>query len=221
LSIQAILKWADRFQHRTGNWPTSTGGPIPESRGETWVTVDRALKRGVRGLPKSSLFKLLAKHRGVYRHRRRPKLSLAQIGKWADEHHRRTTKWPQRTDARLIPGSGGETWWRINAALEGGKRGLPGNMTLAQFLHRHRGVRTRVALADLSERTILKWAREFRRHHRRWPTRYSGPIAHSGGETWQSVNHALRLGRRGLKHRTSLFRLLGKGADRSECTRTY
>ena len=68
LDENTILAWADAFHLRTGAWPmASQQDVIPEAeRGVTWQRVDRALRRGQRGLSgRSSLARLLALERGV------------------------------------------------------------------------------------------------------------------------------------------------------------
>jgi hypothetical protein len=61
LTQEQILRWADRYFQRTGQWPKYTCGPIAEAPGETWAVVDNAQRKGKRGLPGgSSLAKLLA-----------------------------------------------------------------------------------------------------------------------------------------------------------------
>ena len=55
--------------------------------------------------------------------------------------HRRIGGWPQQnTKPRGIPGTNGETWLAVNAALLAGQRGLPGGSSLARVLKEHRGV---------------------------------------------------------------------------------
>ncbi len=65
LKVTEIIRWADEHFRRTGNWPSVRSGLIPESEGDTWVAIDLALRRAKRGLRPSSLFRLLAKQRGV------------------------------------------------------------------------------------------------------------------------------------------------------------
>jgi hypothetical protein len=68
LSVEQILRWADAYQQRTGQWPRATAAPIPEAEGETWLMINRALQEGKRGLRGgASLFGLLRKRRGVTR----------------------------------------------------------------------------------------------------------------------------------------------------------
>ncbi|HQU46225.1 MAG TPA: hypothetical protein PK867_25655, partial [Pirellulales bacterium] len=48
---------------RTGRFPATTSGAIKGGRGESWRTIDKALRKGARGLPKTSLARLLAERR--------------------------------------------------------------------------------------------------------------------------------------------------------------
>ena len=60
LTLELILAWADAHRERTGEWPVVTSGAVHGVVGETWIAIDRALRRGSRGLPGgSSLPKLL------------------------------------------------------------------------------------------------------------------------------------------------------------------
>jgi hypothetical protein len=63
LSEAKILKWADHWHKRFGQWPKAASGSIPEASGETWLKVETALRAGTRGLPGgSSLYRLLARN---------------------------------------------------------------------------------------------------------------------------------------------------------------
>jgi hypothetical protein len=65
LTVQQILAWADAHHTRTGKWPVTTSGSVVGPTNETWCAIDRALRRGSRGLPGgSSLCTLLIKQRG-------------------------------------------------------------------------------------------------------------------------------------------------------------
>lgn len=143
LSIHQILEWADAFYERTGDWPTADSGPVEPNSTETWSKVDHSLKAACRGLKqRQSLFKVLARHRKLYQHARKPRLTIDEILRWADAHHERTGQWP-RNRSGSIPGSNGETWYKVEGALKDGRRGLPGGMTLTRLLAEHRGVRTK------------------------------------------------------------------------------
>lgn len=208
LTVKQILLWADDHKKRTGNWPTTDSGPIPGSAGETWLAVDKALRSGRRGLPCSSLAKLLQTHRGVrLKYRRSSRLTIPQVLAWGDEYHARTGKWPL-TASGPIDGTAGETWNRVQNALQKGTRGLPGGMSLSQLWTTQRGARIHLALPPLTESQILQWAKAYEREHGSWPSRNSGPIAGSNGETWSGVRVALNHAKRGLKRRTTLKKLI-------------
>jgi hypothetical protein len=139
LTNELVLTWADAFFGQHGCWPKANSGPVGASPGDTWQAVDDALRAGLRGLPAgSSLARLLAARRGVRNKGAAPPLSVEQILAWADEHRRRTGRWPWMA-AGPIPDSGGETWCGVYMALRHGRRGLPGGDSLVRLLERHRG----------------------------------------------------------------------------------
>lgn len=210
LTIQRILTWADAHHRRTGNWPKNTTGPIPGSGGETWSGVHTALNAGLRGLPGgSTLARLLAERRGVRNHKQLPPLREKDILAWADAHRCRTAKWPSRY-AGPIPGSDGETWSGVETALDKGQRGLPGGSSLSRLLTARRGARNLHRLPPLTVKQILAWADDYHGRTGRWPTRSSGVIPGTNGETWGGIDGALKRARRGLPPGLSLARLLAK-----------
>ena len=207
LSISRILRWITAHKRRIGHFPLYTSGPIPESPGDTWVAVDQALKRGLRGLAGGlSLARLLRKHFGIRRHLRRPNLSIQQILKWADAHKNLTGKWPKEESGK-IPGSSGETWRTVQKALYRAQRGLPAGWSLAKLLAKHRHVRNPRDLPPLNQAQIRKWILEYCRRHGHPPTRNSGIIPKTNGQTWQGVDMALHVGLRGLPGGSSLAKL--------------
>jgi len=226
LTVKQILRWADEHHRRTGNWPTEESGPIQGSDGDTWQAIAKALRIGRRGLRRSSLAKLLARHRQVHRHVRKRRFTRIEILQWADAHYTRTGKWP-RSASGPIPESPGDTWQQVQAALFEGKRGLPGGESLARFVATRRNLRTKVTLPQLTKRQILDWAKAFHRRHGYWPTRIEGPIPNSQGETWGAVDSALKESRRGLSGKSSLSQLIrqhyeipaGKLARPKQCAR--
>jgi hypothetical protein len=142
LTVKDILAWADAFRRRTGQWPTSRSGPIPESPRDTWRAVDNALRLGGRGMSGgSSLPQLLARHRGARNRVSLPRLSVQQVLAWAESHYRRTGFWPTGQSGP-IPEAPGETWNAVRQALTGGYRGLPGGTSLAQLLRKHQRIQT-------------------------------------------------------------------------------
>jgi len=210
LTLRQILAWADDHFARTGSWPKETSGEIPGAGGETWFAVDRALRAGVRGFAGgSSLPQVLGRHRRVRNIQKLPHLTIKNVLKWADAHHRRRGTWPMSHSGRVLDGAG-ETWSGINTALQAGRRGLPGGSSLARLLARQRGVRNPKDPPRLTEQQILKWARQYHKRHGLWPTRNSGPLDGVPGETWAMVDRALRGQQRGLRWGSSLFKLLKK-----------
>lgn len=208
LTEAQILDWAEAHHRRTGAWPSAQSGSIVECPEEQWSGVNAALRDGGRGLPgQSSLAQLLAGRLGIRNRANIPLLTTAIILAWADAHYRRTGTWPQRRSGP-IKDAPGETWHAVELALNRGLRGLPGDSSLAQLLAKFRGVRNRAALPPLTIPLILKWAR---RHYQRlgtWPIYRTGPVLDAPGETWQSIDTALRKGRRGLPGGSSLADLL-------------
>jgi hypothetical protein len=63
LSEAQILAWADAFHARTGRWPSAASGPVREAPRLTWLAVNGALTKGLRGLRRGdSLARLLVRH---------------------------------------------------------------------------------------------------------------------------------------------------------------
>jgi hypothetical protein len=209
LTEEQILQWAHEYFRRTGNWPTKTSGSIPGVRGETWMKIGACLDQGHRGLPRSSLAQLLAKH--GYRRRpnaRRPPLTIEKILEWADAYRRRTGKLPEPHSGRVI-GARGETWMALDASLNQGHRELEGGSSLRKVLARYRGRKYRVKCPDVTEVQIAKWAKRHYRETGEWPLRRSGPVR--GGlpdDTWLRLDAALSSGARSLPGGSSLPRLL-------------
>jgi hypothetical protein len=212
LSIEQILKWADAEHQRTGRWPKNVPGPVMDAPGETWQGINSALRVGGRGLPGGlTLNKLLIKYCGKPRKRlRRPPLTIEQILAWADEHHRRTGKWPTSV-AGLVVDAPGESWHGINAALRLSGRGLPAGLSLQELLFKYRGVQKKRTLPPpLTIKQILKWADAEHRYTGRWPRSDSGQVVDAPGETWRGINSALYSGHRGLPAGLSVRKLLIK-----------
>ncbi len=209
-TVEKIMAWADAHFELTGHWPNQKSGSINESRDETWLAVNHALSRGMRGLPGgSSLAQLLAKYRGIRNRADLPVLTVEQILAWADAHFERTGEWPKVLSGKVVDAPN-ETWSAINASLELGLRGLPGKSSLARLLRDHREVRNRSDTAPLSVEQIMAWANA---HHARtsvWPKEGSGKVLGASGETWANLSAALRGGLRGLPGGSSLAQLLAE-----------
>jgi hypothetical protein len=67
-------------------------------------------------------------------------LTAEQILHWADLHFRRTGKWPKYNIGPVVDAAG-ESWAAVDSALRYGKRGLPGESSLARMLAEKRGER--------------------------------------------------------------------------------
>jgi hypothetical protein len=145
------------------------------------------------------------------RPRHKPRLTVKQILAWADDHYRRTGRWPTTTSGKHVLAAPAETWVAISMALRLGHRGLRPGDSLPILLHRYRGrplppPRPR----PLSVPQILAWADNYHQRTGAWPDQHTGliPEAESPGENWNRVSQALRLGLRGLPGKSSLAILL-------------
>jgi hypothetical protein len=208
LSIRQVLSWADAHYQATGHWPKKDLGAIVGAPEEMWSAVDSALREGVRGFPRgSSLARQLAAERGVPNEKDLPRLSEQQILQWADAHHQRRGVWPKAASGPIADAPG-ETWEGITSALRAGFRGLRGGSSLARLLAEYRGVRNKQDLPPVAVEQILEWADKHYRRTGRWPNRDSGPVTGAPGETWETLDAALKIGYRGLPPGSSLTRLL-------------
>jgi superfamily II DNA or RNA helicase len=205
LAVEQILAWADGYYALHGKWPATLSGLIPGTS-ETWLRVNGALQKGLRGLPGGiTLRELLREKRGHRSHLDKPRLSISIILTWVDEYRERTGKWPNTTSGR-VEGTE-ETWSGINEVLCEGFRGLPRGQSLVDVLRQHRGYASRLDKPALKEDDILAWADAHLVANGRWPTQTSGAIEGTD-ETWAMVNSALTNGLRGLSGGSSLARLL-------------
>ncbi len=210
LTVSQILCWVDSHRKRTGKWPRADSGNVDGANGLTWGAIHSALAIGHRGLPGgSSLAQFLAEHRDHRHNLQLPRLAIKSILEWADDHHRRTDKWPTKSSGQ-VDGVPSEKWSGIDAALHNGGRGLPSGSSLARLLAKFRGVRNSKGLPQLSVEQILAWADEHQEQTGKWPTASSGPVGGIPTENWSAINASLRVGVRGLPGGTSLAKLLAK-----------
>src|SRR5262249_38509070 len=146
---------ADAYRRRNGRWPRARPGSDPPVPGETWRTIDQALRTGQRGLAGGlSLARLLAEQRGVRsRYYARP-LLRREILAWARAHRRRTGTWPTARSGPIVEAPG-ETWRAVDEALHGGRRELRGGQSLAGLLAQAAGARNRTSLPALTVAQIL------------------------------------------------------------------
>ena len=208
-TLDQILGWADSYHLRHGAWPKRYAGLIEGTAGETWVAVNIALSRGLRGLRAgSSLAQLLAERRGVHPGRFR-RFTEQEVLALADAHHERSGTWPTVLSGP-IPELTDVTWAVIDKAFKAGTHGLPGGSSLARFLDRHRGTRKSHSYAKLDIELILAWADAYHARRGRWPNINSGAVDGSPTDTWNGINSALRNGARGMSAGSSLAQLLAE-----------
>jgi hypothetical protein len=192
--------------------PAPAGCPTPAAapstaRRESWPAVCAALEQGLRGLPRSSLARLLARRLGARNPADLPRLTERQFLRWADAHPAAHGRWPN-TNSGQVGAAPGETWKGLDGALRQGGRGLLGGTTLAQLRAERRQAPNPARPPRLAEARILRWADAHRRRTGQWPGSQSGPVEGRPGETWSKVDLALWQGNRGLPGGDSLLRLL-------------
>jgi superfamily II DNA or RNA helicase len=214
LTIERILQWADEHYKKTGKWPNMKSGKVQGAPSEKWMNIHASLYAGTRGFPgDSSLAQLLAEKRGVRNPKDLPELTIERVLEWADDHHEKTGKWPNRKSG-ILYGNPGETWGRINEYLYAGGRGLPGGSSLPNLLMEKRGVRNPKNLPDLTIESILKWADEHYKKTGKRPNANSGVVLSAPEENWQSVTNAIARGGRGLPSGLSMAQLLASKRTR-------
>jgi len=137
-------------------------------------------------------------------------LTIEQILVWADAHKESTGDWPNQKSG-LVSGTD-ETWLGIDGPLRAGRRGLPGNSSLAKLLSEHRSVRNIMDLPPLTIKQILAWVDAHKAVMGDWPKMNSGQVSGTD-ETWLGVDDSLRAGRRSLPGDSSLPALLAEHRD--------
>lgn len=208
LTPERILALADFHRRCTGRWPSVTSGPVRGARGDSWRSINNALRYGLRGMPGgSSLALFLAERRGARNRTSLPRLTVRRILSWADAHRARTGKWPTMDSGPVVDASG-ETWAAVDGALKTGGRGLPGGDSLGRLLARRRGADNHTNIPPLTVEQILAWADAHHARTGQWPNYQSGTVADAPRETWARISSALHAGTRGLAGGTTLYRLL-------------
>ncbi len=138
LSERRILAWAGIHRKATGQWPTVKSGPVASSPGENWQAINNCLVRGCRGLRGgSSLAKLLSKHRVTAIKQALPRFKLKQILAWA-KHYRAETGRRPTAESGPVAESPGDTWLKIDMALEKGVSRPAGRFQLVQAVAEER-----------------------------------------------------------------------------------
>jgi hypothetical protein len=143
LTEEQVAEWARTHRARTGRWPREKGGPVKSVPGETWSAIGSARRQGLRGLPRTSLPRLLARRFGDRNRGDLLRLTEQAILRWPDAYHEAHGRWPICTSGAIAEAPG-ETWAAVQAALPEGGRGLPGGSSLGRLLAERRQVPNRV-----------------------------------------------------------------------------
>lgn len=213
LTLTEIWKWIRTYYKKHRVWPTGNLDFVEGGRGFTWSAVDQALSQGHRSLPGgSSVAKTIDGFLNGRPRLLRPALKRGQIIRWACEYHRKTGFWPI-ADSTPVQSGDDTTWAQVHESLRYGTRGLaPGGDSLAQFLHRHCGLKVhKRRISPLTIQQILEWADTYQRENKRWPQRRSGRVRLAPfALTWHAIDSALQWGSRELPGGMTLADLLLK-----------
>ena len=129
----------------------SLPAPLPEAPDETWRGIGWACAAAPAGYRAGrSLAQLLAKHRN-YRNLAECRIFASREIPWADAYHHRKGQWPNK-ESGPVAEAPAEKWSAINAALNMGRRGLGGGLTLAKLLAERRGYQPRAGRGSASAR---------------------------------------------------------------------
>ena len=212
LTEDMILGWCDAFFNEHGEWPRENDNrPVPGSEFDTWRRISDSLKKGQRGLTKTSLAQLLERDRDAKNGKNLPTLTEGVILCWSDTFFNEHGKFPTCSDLRPVPNNPDISWKLVNHYLTLGGRGLPGTSSLAGLLKRERGRRNQKDLPTLTEEMILGWCDAFFDKYSEWPRRGDPREVPGGyeGDSWSRIDYALRNKSRGLTHeKLSLPKLL-------------
>lgn len=205
LTEKKILKWCDEWYDQYGKYPNQYSGDIPNTK-ETWSGINGSLRRGGRGLSSgNSISKIIQKYRLVRDKSNLPKLTEEKILEWCDKWYNQYGKYPSISSGEVW--DTGETWSKINCALNQGYRGLNKRGTVRKLLEKYRGVRNISNLPELTEKQILEWCDKWYKEYEEYPKRNSGKIWNTG-EVWSHINGALIRKERGLISGLSLAQLI-------------
>jgi hypothetical protein len=216
LSYDQIYRWIDAHfeqQQRCPDW--SSQEVIPGSQGDSWYSIDYALREGTRGLRGGESVRVLVREYAA----RRPgvatgPLSNEQILSWAEAHFKKHKRWPSRY-AGAVVAAPGENWLAIDAALKRGLRGLEGGTSLKHLIRTTNGELRSRGPSRLTEAQVFGWCEAYRTRHGSWPTHRSGRIPEAPGMTFRAADAALRKGRYGLPGGWSLEKICLNGPQSS------
>jgi len=208
LTEHLVRRFVEAHRVRTGLWPRANSGAVHDAYRLTWAEVDRRLWHGETGQGGQNLRAFILEHFGVETPRAPIPIDEKTILRWADAHHEQTGQWPGRRSGPVSEAPW-VTWAWVNDCLYVGRYGFRGGKTLFGLLRDRRGAGPR----QLTRKMILAWADAHFRARGRWPSNASGAVIGVEGETWRRIDVALRWGRRGLRRRDTLARLLRRRRD--------
>jgi hypothetical protein len=135
LTLHKVRCWILAHHARAGVWPNVKSGLIgaEDANGMSWVNLDDALSRGLRGLEGgSSLAKVVREVRSDFGDPY--ELTTSTIKLWMQNEFIATGSWRFPDDGPVhSPGASISTWRIVRAALYDGTRGLPKRTSFAQL----------------------------------------------------------------------------------------
>ncbi len=212
ISIENIVFWAKDHYSKTGKYPRNNSGVILINTNESWAGIDDALREGRRGLPKTSLVKLLEQEGLDFAKSKigRKDLSDEIVKRYISDYFNKNSKYPLATSNEIIPNSNNTKWSDIAQALSKGLRGLKPGRTFAIFLKDNFGYINpddNYNREIITEDMILSKADEYFEQKGKWPKTDSGNIA-GFDITWRTINERLKSGNLGLRASGGLASLL-------------
>lgn len=138
LTLRQIESWALEYFKGKGKWPSLYSGSAYLPDGEKWRNINTALMFGRRGQPEGGSLAKLVKERLEPKYgAAKPLLSVGEILSWADEHFKRTGKWPNAASGQVCAAPK-RKWSGVNTFLRHEAKGRPGGSSLAKLIAKHR-----------------------------------------------------------------------------------
>jgi len=199
LTEKVVVELISRFsKENKGELPTARSGKA--FSGDTWEAINQCGAKGTRGLKKGQTLAWFKKKYFGLGDSIPVEYLISEIKSFCDNNNGKypTLESSENGGPRL---SGGESWRSVDKFFKKGRRGLKGVATsLADFINKNFGRRNRSE--PLSVEYLISEIKAYFENNGKYPTQHSsengGPLL-SGGETWGSINDALKNGCRGLK----------------------
>jgi hypothetical protein len=126
-----VIGQAEKYKDINDNYPDKDSGSIPDHPNITFAAIDEAYL-AQRGLGKKSLERVLVEEGLI---KGEELLSEDMIFDHCLKHLRKYKTWPSPINTE-IETFHGDTWLRWDSLLTRGQRGLPGDNTLVQLIHK-------------------------------------------------------------------------------------